>query len=163
MVNIIITYKEWRPLGTVRAATREQYELVVNQMFEKMATLQTFGVEHPYIVGSAALVGVVIVLVWRMVPKSGPNPFRKDVSRASGPLITDKAARNKVLKQGKFDVTAALTYGIIMTKAIISNNFDENITINTYNIILKITIFFNTYLKVSRRAKPRQRPKAKRK
>jgi len=68
-----------------------------------MAAVQAFIVEHPYVAGSVALVGVVIVLMRRMIPKSGPNPFRKDVSRASRPIVTDKPARNKVLKQGQFE------------------------------------------------------------
>ena len=69
-----------------------------------MAAVQAFIVEHPDVAGAVALVGVVIVLMRRMIPKSGPNPFRKDVSRASRPIVTDKPARNKVLEQGQSEL-----------------------------------------------------------
>ena len=68
-----------------------------------MSIVQSFVVEHPRTVGVVVSVGVVILLAWRMRPRSGPNPFRKDGSRASRPLVTDKATRNKVLKQGKLN------------------------------------------------------------
>ena len=69
-----------------------------------MAAVQAFIVEHPDVAGAVALVGVVTVFMRRMIPKSGPNPFRKDVSRASRPIVTDKPARNKVLEQGQSEL-----------------------------------------------------------
>ena len=82
-----------------------------------MAIVQSFVAEHPRTVGVVASVGVVIILAWRMRPRPGPNPFSKDSSRASRPLVTDKATRNKVLKQGKFKIIIFNGHMIMISKA----------------------------------------------
>jgi all-trans-retinol 13,14-reductase len=39
------------------------------------------------------------VYLW-LFPERSPNPFARDVKRPPAPLVTNKEARKKVLKQG---------------------------------------------------------------
>lgn len=50
----------------------------------------------------AALLLVILSKVYKgLFSGSSPNPFLEDVKRPPAPLVTDKEARKKVLKQGE--------------------------------------------------------------
>ena len=62
-----------------------------------------FFVEHPGLIIVAFLIYVFVFALSVLFsgPKPGPNPFKKNLAREPKPLVTDQAARDRVLKQGK--------------------------------------------------------------
>lgn len=57
---------------------------------------------------TALLLAVLLLVVLHRVyaglfARSSPNPFAEDVKRPPKPLVTDKEARKKVLKQGQLE------------------------------------------------------------
>lgn len=57
---------------------------------------------------TALLLAVLLLVVLHRVyvslfARSSPNPFAEDVKRPPEPLVTDKEARKKVLKQGQLE------------------------------------------------------------
>lgn len=56
------------------------------------------------------LAGVRHAYLWLFAQRS-PNPFSKDVKRPPAPLVTDKEARKRVLKQGQQDQGSVLRSG----------------------------------------------------
>lgn len=58
---------------------------------------------------SLLLLSVLLLLIvvrrayLRLFAGRSPNPFSQDVKRPPAPLVTDKAARKRVLKQGQQD------------------------------------------------------------
>lgn len=54
---------------------------------------------------AALLLAVLLRVYVGFFGGSSPNPFAQDVKRPLEPLVTDKAARKKVLKQGQLGVT----------------------------------------------------------
>ena len=71
---------------------------------------------HPFVF-VVAFVVYVGMYVWSFQPKSGPNPFAKDAARTPEPLVTDTAARDKVLKQGLYQQNVSCKTVICASRA----------------------------------------------
>ncbi len=63
-----------------------------------------FFLEHPIVIVVLLLPCVFVFVLSRVFsgPEPGPNPFEENVAREAKPLVTDQAARDKVIKQGKY-------------------------------------------------------------
>ena len=69
-----------------------------------IGSILEFFAEHPLLSIAIFLLCVFLFAAsnWFSGPKPGPNPFEENVAKDPKPLVTDQAARDKVLKQGKY-------------------------------------------------------------